>query len=93
MTGNAGLLRENTRLTVANKKLTDDLLKISKEFEQLKKKQQALDFILEKKGMAECFTGKDIKCLITLCHPDKHGDKKLAHVMTQKLNKLRKPLE
>lgn len=36
------------------------------------------------------FTEDEIKTLITLCHPDKHGGKDSAHRMTQKLLQLRK---
>ncbi|AUR92599.1 hypothetical protein NVP1174O_39 [Vibrio phage 1.174.O._10N.261.55.A8] len=34
-------------------------------------------------------TDDDIKKLLTLCHPDKHGGKSIANDMTAKLNKLR----
>lgn len=35
------------------------------------------------------FSKEDIKRLITLCHPDKHGGKEMAKEMTQKLIRLR----
>ena len=34
-------------------------------------------------------TDEDIKRLLMLCHPDKHGGKKMAEEMTQKLLALR----
>lgn len=33
--------------------------------------------------------GEDIKRLLMLCHPDKHGGKKMAEEMTQKLLAMR----
>jgi hypothetical protein len=36
--------------------------------------------------------GEDIKRLLMLCHPDKHGGKKMAEEMTQKLLALRRAL-
>lgn len=38
---------------------------------------------------ARLFSEEDIKRLLILCHPDKHGGKRLAHEMTQRLLKLR----
>lgn len=35
------------------------------------------------------FTGDELKVLISLCHPDKHGGKAIATEMTQKLIELR----
>lgn len=37
----------------------------------------------------EQFSDEDIKRLLMLCHPDKHGGKKMAEEMTQKLLALR----
>lgn len=39
---------------------------------------------------SEQFTPEEIKTLITLCHPDKHGGKESAQRITQKLLSLRK---
>lgn len=39
------------------------------------------------------FTREDYTALIQLCHPDKHGGKQSAVVMTQKLNNLRSQLK
>lgn len=46
--------------------------------------------VQELKGKSQVFTPDEIKTLITLCHPDKHGGKDSAHRMTQKLLQLRK---
>lgn len=39
---------------------------------------------------ASQFTQEEIIKLIHLCHPDKHGGKEMATVMTQKLLKMKK---
>jgi hypothetical protein len=36
------------------------------------------------------FTDQELKRLVQLCHPDKHGNSQLSVEMTQKLNRLRK---
>jgi len=40
-------------------------------------------------GPPQQFNGKEIKQLLSLCHPDKHGGKDLAKNITQKLLLLR----
>lgn len=40
-------------------------------------------------GEQKQLSKEDIKRLLMLCHPDKHGGKKIAEEMTQKLLRLR----
>lgn len=41
-------------------------------------------------GGSNTFSDEDIKRLLMLCHPDKHGGKEMARQMTTKLLTLRK---
>lgn len=43
-----------------------------------------------RQGSAGQFDDKEIKTLISLCHPDKHGGKESAVSITQKLLKMRR---
>jgi hypothetical protein len=44
---------------------------------------------LESDGISQLIDRDDLKTLITLCHPDKHGGKQSANDITQKLLSLR----
>ncbi len=42
------------------------------------------------RSQSSAFTDADLKQLIALCHPDKHGGNKVANEITAKLIKMRK---
>lgn len=46
--------------------------------------------LLEKHDSTSRFSESDIKRLLQLCHPDKHGGSKMASDMTSKLLAMRK---
>lgn len=57
------------------------------EFEASKWRKYA---VLAKQGSADTGLGeKDIKALLSLCHPDKHNNSQLATRMTQRLLEIR----
>lgn len=69
------------------KKYQDEIAKLNKEIIQLK--NQLIDF--EIKSGSGRFSDIDIpllKKIRQLCHPDKHGNSELSHIVTTKLNNI-----
>jgi hypothetical protein len=60
------------------------------EYDVLVRKAQKLQQLCKDSELyTNPFNQKDLKVMITLCHPDKHGGKKSATEMTQKLLEMR----
>lgn len=76
-------------LAVANMKIMDQMHRWNDLVELINSKggQQFLD---GPSAAESQFSEKDLKILIGLCHPDKHGGKESAHKMTQKLLEMRR---
>ena len=84
------LERENFRLRV-------ELTAYESLYKELRSKWNNLVRKINAKGGSEFLDGTptsqfsedDLRRLLQLCHPDKHGGSKLAQEMTTKLNRLR----
>lgn len=92
------LQAEHLKSQTENLSLRMDNIELQRKYSALVKKWNDLvnqvnqaggeEFLTKKKSSQ--FSDEDIKRLLQLCHPDKHGGKQLAVEMTQKLNALRK---
>lgn len=83
-------------------KLYSENIKLEQELSQVKMKMYALEAQLKRykkitmlsKGLSgfskSDFTEEEMKQLITLCHPDKHGNSELSNRVTSKLNAMRR---
>lgn len=77
-----------------NKKLNDYHRLMSKHFQLQNYYEQVMkeldDLRYKKENRLHNFSQEDIKILLTLCHPDKHGGNPKANEITVKLLELRK---
>ena len=81
------LVRENARLNEECNSMIYEIRWLNNNIEFLQNKCDALASmnIPNKKAISE----DDIKKMLLLCHPDKHGGKQIAHEVTQKLLAMR----
>lgn len=68
--------------------LRSTYLQLMRDYFELELKMLQI-LLREKKPAKPIFNEKELKQLVALCHPDKHGGSKVAEEMTRKLLALR----
>ena len=79
---------KSTYQSMLNQKRLEILERIEKYNKLVDKYNDLLEAYKENKD--KCLSREDLKNIISLCHPDKHGGKDLATEMTRRLLAMRK---